>query len=118
MRSAYSLVPWLAPLNTPAILSTSGLGTGGGAGINTADSGGFGDVNVFFGVGATTSGNVVLAFPSTPPTLFISTAGAFGTVTQATVSNNVTISWTGAKPSPGSKIHNIHYEWRNPNVAN
>lgn len=111
MRSAYEPVPSQAASNTPAVSSTSGLGTGGGAGVQTSYSGGYGDISVFFGTGATASGNVAITFPSTPPTLFISGSGAFGALAQATVGNVVTISWTAANPRQGSKPHNIHYEW-------
>jgi hypothetical protein len=112
MRTAYEPVPLLAASNTPAVKSTSGLGTGGGAGMGDVSfSGGWGNVAVYFGPGATASGNVVITFPGTPPTLFISGAGSFGPLTQATSVNDVTISWTAANPRQGSKVHNIHYEW-------
>lgn len=112
MRNAYEPPPWLAALNTPQVKSTSGLGTGGGAGVQTPDSGGFGDILVYFGPGFSASGNVVIHFPNTPPTLFLSAGQTFGTITQATVGNDVTISWTAAAPATtGFKAHLIHYEW-------
>lgn len=113
MRQAYSPAPWLAALNTPAVSATAGLGTGGGAAVQTPDSGGFGDIYVYAGPNFTASGSVALTFPSTPPTLFIAGDETFGALTQATVGNVVTISWTAFAPkSPGGgKKYNIHYEW-------
>lgn len=111
MRQYGELPPWLAALNTPKVSAVTGLGTGGGAGVDTADSGGFGDVSVFVGPGVLAAGSVALTFPSTPPTLFVSGDEAFGTVTQATVSNVVTISWSGGRLIPGSKAYRLHYEW-------
>lgn len=113
MRKAYEPIPWLAALNTPAISAATGLGTGGGAGVQTSDSSGFGDVFIYIGPGFTANGTIALTFPSAPPTLFISGDAAFGTLSQATVGNVVTISWTAASfPSPGrAKRHLIHYEW-------
>ncbi len=113
MRMAYEPPPWLAANNTPAISAASGLGTGGGAAVQTADSGGFGDVNVMVGKNYSAAGSVALTFPNTPPTLFISGEDAFGPVTQATVGNVVTISWTAAHFSApgGGKLYKLHYEW-------
>lgn len=113
MRNAYEPPPWLAALNTPAVQGATGLGTGGGASLFTTDSGGFGDIRLFAGPGFTAAGSVALAFPNAPPTLFISGANDFGPLTQATVGNVVTISWTAFAPkSPGgTKAYDIHYEW-------
>ena len=113
MRQYGEVPPWLAANNTPQVGACSGLGTGGGAGVQTQDSGGFGDVFVNVGTDYSASGSVALVFPSTPPTLFISGDAAFGALTQATVSNTVTISWTAAKFSaPGNgKNYRLHYEW-------
>ena len=82
MRNAYEPAPWLAASNTPAVKTTTGLGTGGGAGVNTPDSGGFGDV--------------ILQVGSNP------SAGG-------TVGNNVTVTW-GGTPRLNSNQY-IHYEW-------
>lgn len=113
MRNAYEPAPWLAALNTPVVTSTSGLGTGGGAAVQTADSGGFGDIFVYVGDDFTASGSIALTFPNTPPSLFISGDESFGPLTQATVGNVVTISWTAAsfKSPSGGKRYQIHYEW-------
>ena len=117
MRQAYELPPWLAANNTPIVKSTSGLGVGGGASVQTPDSGGFGDIPVQVGsasVGA--GGNIVITFPSTPPTLFISCSEGLVSVSQATVGNDVTITWTGT-PRINSR-QNIHYEWLDPTKSN
>jgi len=111
MRSAYEPIPWLAADNTPRIKSTTGLGTGGGAGVSTQDSSGFGEIDVKFGVNHSANVTVVLNFPSTPPTLFISGEQCFGTVTQATVSNDVTITCTGILPGAPGELRRLHYEW-------
>ena len=112
MRSAYEPIPLLAAANRPVVSATSGLGTGGGAGIAVGDFNGFGDINVNAGPDCSASGSVSLTFPNTPPTLFISAEQAFGAVTQNTVSKVVTISWTAASfKSPGRKNYSIHYEW-------
>lgn len=113
MRRAYEPIPWLAAANTPAVSATSGLGTGGGAAVQTPDSGGFGDIFLYAGPGATPTGSVSLTFPSTPPALFLSAEQTFGPITQATVGNVVTISWTAFAPKSigGGKTYFIHYEW-------
>ena len=111
MRQYGEIPPWLAALNTPSVSSTSGLGTGGGAAVQTSDSGGFGEVLVNTGPSSSATWNVVLTFPSTPPTLFISGDDAFGPITQATVGNNVTLSGTGAKFLLTGKPYKLHYEW-------
>jgi len=112
MRSAYEPTPLLATPNQPIVSATSGLGTGGGAGIAVGDDNGFGDINVFAGPDYSASGSVSLTFPNTPPTLFISAEQAFGAVAQNTVSKTVTISWSAASfKSTGMKPYNIHFEW-------
>ena len=56
MRQYGSVPPWLAADNTPLVKSTTGLGTGGGAGIDTKDSSGFGEIDIFLGPARTASG--------------------------------------------------------------
>lgn len=116
MRSAYELPPWLAAANTPLVKSTAGLGTGGGAGVETPDSGGFGAIQIQVGSNPSAGGNIVITFPGTPPTLFISGTDGLGTVTQGTVGNDVTLTWDGT-PRLNSK-QRISYEWANGNSAN
>jgi hypothetical protein len=116
MRAAYEQPPVLAAANTPAVSATTGLGTGGGASITTPFSGGSGDVLIQVGSNPSAGGTVALTFPSTPPALFISGSEGLGTVSQATVGDVVTITWTGT-PRLGSR-QSIHYEWSDPNNAN
>jgi hypothetical protein len=113
MRQFGEVPPWLATNNTPAIGACSGLGTGGGAGITTPDSGGFGDVNVNIGKGYSSTLTIALVFPSTPPTLFISGDAGFGAIAQATAGNTVTLTCTGASFAGygNGKLFKIHYEW-------
>lgn len=107
-----------AAANTPAVSAVTGLGTGGGAAVQTDDSGNYGAVLVYAGAGVATSGSIDLTYPSTPPTLFIAGREAFGTITQATVGNVVTISWTGASMIPRSTPYALAYEWANYLKAN
>ncbi len=114
MKSAYEPIPWLATPNPPVVSATTGLGTGGGAGVHKGDDNGFGHVDVFVGPGYTAAGNVALQFPNTPPTLFLSADAGFGAIAQATVGNVVTISWTAANwnvPNALGGPKKIHYEW-------
>lgn len=116
MRNAYEPIPILAPPNPPVVSTTTGLGTGGGAGIAVGDDNGFGNINVFAGPDYSANGSVSLAFPNAPPTLFISAEQAFGAITQTTVSKTVTISWTAATfSSPGKTLYKIYFEWATSN---
>ncbi len=111
MRQYKEVPPWLAADNTPKCESNpAAMGTGGGCGVQTPDSSGFGEVDLVFGSNFEAAGDIYLTFPSTPPTLFISGAEELGTLTQSTLGNTVTIAYTGAKPIPG--VHyKLHYEW-------
>lgn len=111
MRQYGEVPPWLAAQNTPKVSACTGLGAGGAAAVQTSDSGGFGDVLVYIGAGWNTSGSVALTFPSAPPTLFIAGGEAFGTVSQNTVGNIVTVSWINASFVPRSQPYQLHYEW-------
>jgi hypothetical protein len=111
MRQYGEVPPWLAANNTPAVVSATGLGTGGGASVSTPDSSGFGDVLVRTGPGASASWSIVLAFPNTPPTLFVSGDDAFGVISQATVSKQITLSGTGGSFVNNGQTLKIHYEW-------
>jgi hypothetical protein len=110
MRFAYEPPPWLAPQNTPKVKSVIGLGTGGGAAVQTADSDGFGAVRVTAGPNASAAGNVVLTFPlGAPPVLFIAGDDAFGPLLSV-AGADYTISWSAAALKAGV-MHRIHYEW-------
>jgi len=111
MRQYGEAPPWLAAANTPLVKDCTGLGTGG-AGIFTPDSSGFFDVLCTVGTGWDVDGSIVLAFPSTPPTLFVSGDEAFVSLSQSTTGNDVTIAWTGAALGGfiGQTLR-IHAEW-------
>lgn len=102
--------------NTPKVSAVTGLGTGGGAGVQTPDSGNFGQVDINVGSNPSVGGSVDLTFPSTPPTLFIAGSQDLGAVSQSTLVNVVTISWAG-QPQKLTK-QTIHYEWANYRDAN
>jgi hypothetical protein len=110
MRQYGELPPWLAANNTPAVASVTGMA---GAGVQTPDSGGFGDISIQIGPGGGRpdhTWSIVLAFPNTPPTLFLAGDEQLGTITQSTTGNNVTISGAGAAFLPFSN-YRLHYEW-------
>lgn len=106
-----------AALNTPRVKTVTGLGTGGGAAVQTSQtgSGNYGEIFLDVANNRATGGNVVITFPGTPPTLFIAGSEGLGTLSQGTVGNDVTITWTG-QPKPYR--HRIHYEWFNYLKAN
>lgn len=110
MNSRGKVVPVLAAANIPAVSATTGLGTGGGAGVSNSDFTGFGHINIFAGQGASASGSVALKYASAPPSHAISGDEQFGTLTQATVGNVLTISWLNAKLSPFCE-YRIDFEW-------
>lgn len=112
MRQKGAVAPWLAASNTPAVSAVTGLGTGGGAAVQTPDSSGFGEILVYPGAAPSAGGSVAITFPSTPPTLFIVGDDEFGPVTQATVSKTVTITWTASHfVSKRTAPYVLHYEW-------
>lgn len=101
--------PVLAASNIPAVSATTG---GVAASCNSQMSNGLiGSVSIFPGSAPQAAGSVALTFPSAPPTLFIAPEEGLGPVTQATVGNVVTISWTAASMIAGrSKPYNIGYQ--------
>ena len=112
MLRQYKAIPQtLAANNVPGIGATSGIGTGGGASVQIGQTNGSqGSVEILAGSNPSAGGSVALVFPSTPPTLFIAASpDSFGTLSQATVSNTVTISWTGTIGA--SRRHKINYQW-------
>lgn len=108
MRQYGEVPPWLATNNTPKIGAATGLGTGGGAGVTTPDSSGFGDIDVIIGPGYVTPITIALVFPSVPPAMFFAGDDAFGTISQVTVGNVITLTCSGGMISSSL---NIHYEW-------
>jgi hypothetical protein len=94
LRQFGSVPQTLAANNVPAIGTVSGADSAFVEIGQTNGSQGYIEVNAGASPGA--GGSLTLVFPSTPPTLFIAgNPDQFGTITQATVSNTVTISWTG-----------------------
>lgn len=104
--------PVLAASNIPVVSGTTGNVA---AGVQLDMSNGAkGKVRVFPAANAQASGSVALTFPNTPPTLFIASDEQLGTVTQATVGNVVTISWTGAAMIGGRQHpYHIAFMWAN-----
>lgn len=100
----------LAANNVPVVGATTGIGTGGGAAVQIGQTNGSqGYVEILAGSNPSSGGSVALVFPSTPPTLFIAAnPDSFGTISQATVGNTVTISWTGTLPARAR--HRISYQ--------
>jgi len=105
VRYAYELPPILNTDPAPQVSAVTGAG---GASVQTPDGTGYGSVLVY---GAGASGSVALTFASAPPTLFVAGSDAFGTITQNTVGNVVTISWTGGRASESGNPRVISYEW-------
>lgn len=116
MRYYGSVPPVLSTAQAPAVSATTGLGTGGGAGVfskgTPADGQGFGWIELFAGVDAATGGSVTLVFATTPPLLFLSpNTASFGTLSAPNndgAHTTIVVSWTG-KLAAGR--HRIDYEW-------
>lgn len=110
MRQYGEVPPWLSTAAAPQVKTVAGIGTGGGAGVQTKDGQGFGEVILRSGSNPSAGGNVVLQFPQTPPTLFISGDEEFGVLTvTGQTTTTVTISW--ATTLPPSRRLRLHYEW-------
>jgi hypothetical protein len=109
LRQYGSVPPVLAANNIPKVGTVTGLGTGGGAGAQVPSNGGYGTIEILAGSNPSTGGSIALVFPTTPPTLFISGSEGLGTLSQTTVTNTVTITWT-AKPQAARRAH-IYFEW-------
>ena len=111
MRTRYATPPVSGNGVAPTVASTSGLGTGGGAGVFTPDGNGYGYIDLLTGANPVSSGNVVLHFSVVPPTLFFGPHPDFGA---ATVSGNpsmaITLAWTGATLTPNAR-YQIPWEW-------
>jgi hypothetical protein len=114
MRQYGEVPPWKAADNTPIVSAVSGLGSGGAASVQTADSSGFGDVTVIIGSGYG-AGYVELSFPSAPPTLFVSGDSEFGVVAAQVQMDTKKVRITFASPlfhtfGPYKK-YKLNYEW-------
>lgn len=109
MREYGSIPPVLTANVAASIGASSGLGTGGGAGILDAPFAFLGDIEIVTGSNPTANGSLALSFASAPPALFIAGPDAFGAITQSTAGSVVTIVWTGGSFRPNAK-YRIHYE--------
>jgi hypothetical protein len=99
------------PGTGPIVVSATGLGSGGGVGLGANSDSAWGIINVFVGLGAATTGTIILQWPVTPPTLQFTAAFATLAVIGA---NPYTITWTAPAPMlPNSKPHALAYQWAN-----
>jgi hypothetical protein len=106
--------PILSTAQPPAVSAVTGLGTGGGAGVQSqlapSDGQGAGQVLVRAGQDAALGGSVTLAYPQTPPTMFYAPSEAFQDFAVAGQGTSThTLSWTNAL-SP-NQVHAIAYQW-------
>lgn len=116
MRQYGEVPPTLSTAAAPSVSTTTGLGTGGGASVQTkglpSDGQGFGDVVVMSGSNPSSSGSVVLTFPQTPPILFFAADEGFGALTVTGndgAHTSITVAWSVTLPK--SRRLGIHYEW-------
>lgn len=109
LRQYGSVPPVLAANNIPKVGTVVGLGTGGGAGAQVPSNGGFGTIEIQTGSNPSAGGSVALVFPSAPPAIFISGSESLGALSQATVTNTVTITWAGTPQA--SKRMKINFQW-------
>lgn len=116
MRSYGAVPPVLSTAQPPKVSGVTGLGTGGGAGVQSkglpSDGQGFGYVDIMTGSNPSVGGNVALTFPAVPPTLAFAGDEAFGLLSiagQGTV--NIVLTWTPQLP-PKRRLR-IAYEWAN-----
>lgn len=114
MRNYGAVPPVLSTAQPPAVSATTGLGTGGGASVQSmgspSDGQGFGQVVVAAGLNASAGGSVTLVYATTPPTIFYAGTEAFGTLTvtgQGTTTH--VLSWSTTLSS--RRDHMIAYEW-------
>lgn len=116
MRQYGEVPPVLSTAQPPAVSAVTGLGTGGGAGVQSmgspSDGQGFGDVYVVVGANPSAGGSVELTFPTTPPVLFFSADEAFGVLTitgNDGLTDVILVEW--ATTLQLGQRFRIHYEW-------
>lgn len=112
MRQYGEVPPVLSTNAAPQVSATSGLGTGGGAAVQTKDGQGFGEVLVTSGSNPSAGGSVTLTFAQTPPVLFLAGDEAFGALTAANndgAHTTFAISW--ATTLPPNRALRLAYEW-------
>lgn len=117
MRQYGEVPPVLSTAQPPAVSATTGLGTGGGAGVHSkgspSDGQGFGVINLVVGSNPSVGGSVTVIFAQQPPLLFIAPNGdGLGTITAPNNDGShttITINWS-AQPRANSRMA-IDYEW-------
>lgn len=114
MRQYGMVPPILSTAQPPAVSAATGLGTGGGAGVQSkgspSDGQGFGHVDIQVGPNPATGGSIVLQFPTTPPTMVYlpdTVFAGFAVAGQGTQTH--TLTWTNAL-LPNQR-RRIDYEW-------
>lgn len=110
LRQFGSVPQVLASNNVPAVGNVTGLGPGGGAGVQIgATNGNYGSIDIIAGSNPANGGSVTLVFPGTPPTLFVAGSDGFGTITQSTSGDLIEIDWS-AKLQAGRR-YKINFQW-------
>jgi hypothetical protein len=99
--------------NIPLVVSATGLGSGGGAGVGGNADSAWGQLRVFVGLAPSASGTIVLQWPVAPPAaaggIFCAADWASLVVTQG---NPLTIAWTATQPLVQSfRPLLLAYEW-------
>lgn len=102
-----------APGAAPVVVSATGLGAGGGAGISGSSDSAWGHVRVFVGLSPAGTGTITLQWPVTPPGSAGGIVCAADWATLAvTPGNPLAIAWTAAAPLiPNSKPLILSYQW-------
>lgn len=114
MRQYGEVPALLSTASPPAVSSATGLGTGGGVGLDArlSPNGGqsFGQFLVYAGQDAAVGGSLVITYAQTPPTMFYAPSEAFtGFAVAGQGTTTHTLTWSN-KLSP-NKPHQIGYEW-------
>lgn len=94
--------------------TATGLGAGGGATLAGNSDAGWGQILIDPGtanlaLGAT--GTVPITFPAGIPPGGYTVSAEFGTITQGTVGNVVTVSWTATRIIGAGETLILAYEW-------
>lgn len=109
MRQYGEVPPWLSAAAAPQVSATTGLGTGGGAGVQTQDAQGFGSVFVQVGSNPSGSGSITLVFATTPPTMFFSWDSDVTLSVSGQGTTSITLSWASTLQAGRKNV--ISYEW-------
>jgi len=113
MRQYGEVPAWLSTAAAPKVSAVSGLGTGGGAGVFTADGQCFGTVEIQAGSNPSNGGSVTLVFAQQPPVMFFSpNRDGMGTLVATDndgAHTTIVLTWSG-RLAVGQK-YSISYEW-------